>query len=114
MKTLNYQQKIEALKGIENKIEQYTAIDGIVSEMMDENERVWSINRRWQSYGTWKVSLWVNEYTWGHELATEINRRCYFITHDEDKEFELSDFETLVGDICSEYLDNYEPEEEEE
>lgn len=114
MKILNYQQRIEALKGIENKIEQSAAIDSIVSEMMNENKRVWAINRHIQSYGTWKISLWVNEYTWGHELAAEIKRRCYIITHDEDKEFEMSEFETKLGDICSDYLDNYEPEEEEQ
>ena len=105
MNTKNYQERIAALNTLA-KNEKYNAIDSIVAEMLDENERVWSINRRWQSYGTWKVSLWVNEYTWGHELADMINRRCYFITHDEDKEFELAEFEEMLTDICTEYLDS--------
>lgn len=114
MKNQTYQQKIEVLKNLDNKIQQYNAIESIVEDMMNESERVWRINRRWQSYGTWIVSLWMNEYCYGKELTAKINKRCQIVTHDEDKEFSMSDFEDILTEVCIEYFDMYEPEEDDE
>ncbi len=99
----NYQERMAALTTLAEN-ERYNAIDCIIADMLAENERVWSINRRWKCHGTWRVSLWVNQYTWGRDLAEKINSRCYIVTYDEDKKFVLTDFEELLTTICTDYV----------
>lgn len=77
-----------------------------------QDETLLSVSKGWSGYGTWKASVFVNEYHYGDNLAgiigSAINGK---ITHDEDKEFTLEDFRERLEDEIFEYIYHYEEEE---
>ena len=98
-----YQYRLEqAAKDAETRIELMNEVDCIVEDILKEDERLWGIGRKIAGYGTWHMTLWVNEYQFGHDLAGRLNYK-YIVTHDEDKKFTLDDFEEIINDVCQEF-----------
>jgi len=103
MKTTTTQEQIAQLaEKAESRKQLIEDVDEVVNELMQADNRLWGINREIAGYGTWKVSLWLNEYHFGSDLSKAIMGR-HIVTHDEDKQFGISDFEDIVRDACQEY-----------
>lgn len=103
MITFTYQYRLEqAAQDAESKEELLDKVDCIVYDILQEEYRLWGIGRKYAGYGTWHMTLWVNEYRFGRDLAGMLNR-LYIITHDEDKVFTLYDFEDVIFDTCWEF-----------
>lgn len=92
----------EAANNAATRIELMDTVKDIVAEIINEDDRLWGIGRKIAGYGTWKMTLWVNEYRFGTELAKRLNDR-YIVTHDEDKKFTLEDFAEIIDDVCQEF-----------
>lgn len=74
-------------------------------EVMDTDECLYAINKTHaSSYSTWNVELWLNEYHFGRKLAEALASRI--TTHDEDKEFTLSDFKDVLSEKFDEFIYN--------
>lgn len=86
-----------------NRKELFSAVDKIIyDEIFDKlDERLYSTSKNWVSYGTWRITLWVNSCHFGGDIAERLNK-LYYITHDEDKTGSLEDF---ADDICDEIQD---------
>lgn len=65
--------------------------------IQNQDERLLSISKQWKGYGTWKSVVFVNQYHYGTEL-TEILEKAIdgSITHDEECEFQLKDFQEKI------------------
>ena len=93
---------VEAGLDSKTRVELTDKVNTIVADILNTDSRLWSINRKISGYGTWRVSLWLNEYHFGQELSERLMSR-YFITHDEDKQFTLADFNDIIDEVCQEY-----------
>jgi hypothetical protein len=71
----------------------------ITEEIMQTDERLYSCDKKWTGYGTWKVTLWCNEYHFGLDLTKRLEA-LYIITHDEEKKFSLEDFKEEIDNVC--------------
>lgn len=80
----------------------YEVISEIIEEIMETDERLYSVEKEMSGYGTWKVKLWLNEYHFGNELKRRIEKK-YLITHDPDREYTIEDFEDRIDDVISEF-----------
>lgn len=66
----------------------------LTSEIIATDSRLLSVDKRWKGYGTWISVGFANKYHFGDTLAELITKALNGrITHDEDREFEVSDFE---------------------
>lgn len=74
-----------------------------VEEILNEDDRLIDTQKTWCSYGTWKVTLFVNEYRFGSVLAERL-RKISVITHDEDKVFSLSDLEEEITNCVDDFM----------
>ena len=103
MKTYTYEERIKVIaESSANFNELMERTKSIIEEILKEDERLFSADKRWVYYGTWKVTLFVNEYRFGDELAEKL-RKISIITHDEDKEFEIKDLEEEIRECVEEY-----------
>lgn len=91
-----------------NKKDLFNAVDRIIYEEIFDNldDRLYSFNKRLASRGTWKITLCVNDYHFGSEIAERLNNLS-IITHDEDKEGSLEDFEEAIYDEIQDWADDY-------
>lgn len=97
-----YQYRIEeAAEKAATRTELVNMVNDIVEEITNEDPRMWGIGRKIAGYGTWHMTLWVNEYRFGTDLAASLNTK-YISTHDEEKEFTLADFREIIDDVCQE------------
>lgn len=62
----------------------------------------WGIEKRLAGYGTYRACInFANEYHFGRRLAESLKKDTgSIITHDEDKQFTLNDFEDKIDDVC--------------
>lgn len=74
------------------------------------DERLYGFNRNWQYYGTWRITLWVNEFHFGEEIGKRLNG-LHIITHDEEKTGSLEDFEDDIYEQITDWADDYWNEE---
>lgn len=103
METKSYQYRIEeAAKEAKTRKELVEKVDAIVAEIVNEDPRLYGIGRKIAGYGTWHMTLWLNEYRFGEGLKGKLEQH-YLVTNDEDKEFTLADFEEIINDTCQEY-----------
>lgn len=72
-------------------------------EVLNEDDRLICTQRRWVYYGTWRITLFVNEYRFGNVLADRL-RKISMITHDEDKDFTLADLEEEIYDCIHDFM----------
>lgn len=103
MKTETYEERIkkiaESSEYVHELLERTAAV---IEEILLEDESLFSCDKNWVYYSTWKVTLFVNEYRFGNELAEKL-RKISIITNDEDKEFEISDLEDEIWECVEEY-----------
>lgn len=101
MKT--YQERIEVMaEKAETMVQLLNDVQSIVDEIMNEDSRLWATTKRMTGYGTWRVTLFVNKYQFGNDLAEELNNIAV-ITHDEDKEYTLTDLEEEIRDCVESF-----------
>lgn len=101
MKT--YQERIEVMaEKAETMVQLLNDVQSIVDEIMNEDSRLWATTKRMTGYGTWRVTLFVNKYQFGNDLAEELNNIAV-ITHDEDKEYTLADLEEEIRDCVESF-----------
>lgn len=101
MKT--YQERIEVMaEKAETMVQLLNNVQSIVDEIMNEDSRLWATTKRMTGYGTWRVTLFVNKYQFGNDLAEELNNIAV-ITHDEDKEYTLVDLEEEIRDCVESF-----------
>ena len=105
MKTITYEQRLkEAVEKAKTMVEYDTAVEEIVEEMKQTDEQLYSIEKRWCYYGTWRVTLWVNEYLFGSELKEYIADHLSIITHDEEREWKtLADIDKEFYECVTDY-----------
>ena len=78
------------------------------AEIVETSDMFLSIEKHWCGYGTWKTSVFANEYYFGKELAASIkNALSGHITHDEDKEFTPADFQDEIAEAVFELANDY-------
>ena len=103
MKTLleNLRTKSESLKN--NEI--IELIDSMVEEIIKTDTRLLSVSKSFKSYGTYVSVGFANEYHFGEELAKILTRALSgTMTHDEDREFQVSDFTERIADLIYEAI----------
>lgn len=86
----------------ESRKEFYDAMDEIATTIMETDNDLLNVDKSWVSRGTWKGKLWANSAHFGNDLAKKL-KSCSIITHNEDKEFEVSDFERQIIEVVEEY-----------
>lgn len=111
MTTYTMQQRIENLlqsNADANWNELYSKVEAIIYEEIFENldATLYSINKFWKNYGTWRAELWVNSYWFGEKVA-EILNGIAITTHDEDKEFTLEDFSDEITEAITDWAYEY-------
>lgn len=95
---------LNTLKGFESRLDKF------FDEIMGTDDGLYSIYRRHESsYCTWRINLELNEYHFGSKLAealliTPSRTKTSIITHDEDKEFTLEDFEEILRESYDEFI----------
>ena len=84
---------------------QIQMIDSFVDEIINTDSRLLSISKGWMNYGCWEAKVFANSYHFGIELS-EIIEDCIngTCTHDEDKEFNISDYRDKLIDILENHL----------
>lgn len=103
MKAQTYQERIEVMaEKAETMVSLLNNVQPIVDEIMNEDSRLWATTKRMTGYGTWRVTLFVNKYQFGNDLAEELNNIAV-ITHDEDKEYTLVDLEEEIRDCVESF-----------
>ena len=95
------------VKNAETRVEVYDIVKSTKNEFtmeMQDCPQCWSVYSRWTGYGTWRVSLWLNNYHFGDRMASY---DFSFITHDEDKVndhgFSVEDFQGQLEEYLQEY-----------
>lgn len=77
--------------------ELYSKIDDIVDLIIETDDRLLSVSKRFKSYGTWVSVGFANKYYFGDELSILLERSMgAYITHDEDRCFNVSDFRDSI------------------
>ncbi len=81
----------------------YKAVTELVEEIIDTDPLLVSVSKVKMGYGTWRSKGFANPYHFGKELADIIaSVLSSKITHDEDKEFSVSEFRNdLIDTIKS-------------
>lgn len=108
MNLYNYQTRLERAAAVAaTTSELQNEVYCIVDDILDTDAHLWGIGREFAGYGTWRMRLWVNEYGFGRDLAKELNNH-YIVTHDEDREYTLYDFQEIITDVCWQFaLDRF-------
>ena len=83
------------------------AIEKFADEIISSDNCFWELRKRWKSYGTWKIEPFFNEYHFGEDVAELLRDVCKTTTHDEDKEYELKDFEEEIYEELYWWAKNY-------
>lgn len=103
MKAQTYQERIEKIaENAETMVSLLNDVQPVIDEIMNEDSRLLSTSKRMTGYGSWRVTLFANKYQFGNDLANELNNIAV-ITHDEDKEYNLSDLEEEIRDCVESF-----------
>lgn len=95
--------KLKERKGEFGQVELNNIVDDLVQEII--NDEFVSVSKKWSGYGTWKSEGFANEYHFCNELAELITKATTgVVTHDEDREFVIADFEENLKDVIYDYL----------
>lgn len=80
-------------------------VDALVEQIIRSDDSVLSVRKEWKGYGTWRSVGFANSYTFGGVLAGILTKALTNrITHDEDKEFVVADFEEDIEEVLFEHL----------
>lgn len=100
---MNYNDEIiNAVNSAKNVNQLLEQTDLIAERIEAENSAFISVNKKWVNYGTWKLTLFVNQYHFGEEL-TNILTKISKITHNEDAEFSPCDLHGEISNAIFEY-----------
>lgn len=81
------------------------AVIELVDDILNTDTSLLNISKVRSGYGTYKSACFANEYHFGDVLADLIRAAIDGrITHDEDKEFTVAEFDEALNDIIFEYL----------
>ena len=104
-KTLQDEMK-EACKQAKTNMDLIKIANEFAIKVIDSDPIFWGIEKRWSSYGTWKVRInFANEYHYGNEIAKALTSIGSIITHDEDKVFTIEDFADYIEDALFDVAD---------
>ena len=79
--------------------------DDLAAEIIKTDNRLLSIGKKWVNYGIFASTAHANKYHFGEELAQIIEEVLTGrITHDEDHEFEVKDYEEQISERIFEKL----------
>ena len=109
-------------ESLEKRSEQFTTgemmqeVDGFTQHLIESQDKaLLSISKGWSGHGTWKVSVFVNEYHYGEKLTSLLEKAINgATTHSEDKEFTIEEFTEKISDEIYEHLFNLDHEAIEE
>ena len=88
----------------ETELQVYAVSDLLVLDIINTDPRLLCCNRRHANgYGTWRISIFANEYHFGKELGAIINS-IYITTHDEEKDFTPEDMREDIDVKVTEWL----------
>nr|DAY29459.1 MAG TPA: hypothetical protein [Caudoviricetes sp.] len=74
-------------------------------EIIKTDNRLLSMDKKWVNYGTFASTAHANKYHFGEELAQIIEEVLTGrITHDEDHEFRVEDYEEAISERIFEKL----------
>ncbi len=97
--------KLAERKGDYSVSELMPIVDDLASQIVALEPCIIEVDKQWSGYGTWKSKGWANKAYFGEELANIIVKALNGkITHDEDYEFDLKDFEEPIKERIYEYL----------
>mgnify|MGYP001269871202 CR=1 FL=1 len=97
--------KLDANKGKYGFTDLVGQIQPLVEQIISTDDRLLSVSKRWVGYGTWSSVGFANSYTFGGVLAGILTKALTNrITHDEDKEFVVADFEEDIEEVLFEHL----------
>lgn len=100
----NYEQRLKSIaEQSQNFNDLMNNIEPVIYEIINEDDRLLSVNKNWCYYGTWKVSIFANEYTFGEELS-KVLEKISIITHDEDKDFTIADLADEIREAVEEHI----------
>lgn len=89
----NLKRKVESL----NIQELQDEVLELTSEIIKTDSRLLSVDKSWKSYGTWVTVGFANEHHFGNELSAILKKALDgHITHSEDAEYKISDFEEAI------------------
>ena len=79
--------------------------DDLAAEIIKTDNRLLSMGKKWVNYGTFASTGFANKYHFGEELAQIIEEVLTGkITHDEDHEFRVEDYEEQISERIFENL----------
>lgn len=97
--------KLEENKGKYEFMELIKQMQPLVEQIISTDDSLLSVSKRWVGYGTWRSVGFANDYTFGEVLAGILTKALTNrITHDEDKEFVVADFEEDIEEVLFEHL----------
>lgn len=74
-------------------------------EILSTDEPLWGVEKRLSGYGTWTARIsFANEYTFGKKIVEMLKGLPCVVTHDEDAEFCLSDWEEDIEEALVELI----------
>lgn len=75
MKTLTIEQQLIEQSGKANTmVELMNNIQPIINDVMATDNRLLSVDKQWINHGTWKGTVWANEYHFGKELTQYLKK----------------------------------------
>ncbi len=99
----NYEERVrEVAEKAETRNEMYNNLQEVINDIMNEDTMLISTDKKLKGYGTWEVTLWVNEYRFGENLKKALNG-VRVITHDEDRIFTVEDLRDEVTEAVEEF-----------
>lgn len=79
--------------------------DDLAAEIIRTDNSLLSMGKKWVNYGTFASTGFANKYHFGEELAQIIEKVLTGrITHDEDHEFRVEDYEEDISERLFEKL----------
>lgn len=98
-------EKLEERKGLFSHQELRELTDKLVLDIIKTDNRFLSVSKKWVNYGAWRSVGFANNYYFGNKLAELIaDALTGRMTHDEDKDFVVADFEENIADALFDYL----------
>lgn len=85
-----------------NIMELQKSCDEIASRIINEDEKLISVDKRFANYGTYRYDIWMNEYRFGKDFSQMVKKQTYKFADDEAN-FTVKDFKQDIEEVCFEY-----------